>query len=76
MCSIHRRAFHFWIRESHLHMNIVDTLQKVAEITTSGFHRAGVPITKIIITAAFEFREISVAVFRYFCCIEAFRIFR
>lgn len=37
---VHRRALHFWVGKSHLHVNVVDALQKVAEITTGGFDRA------------------------------------
>lgn len=26
VCSVHGRTFHSWVRESHLHVNIVDAL--------------------------------------------------
>ena len=41
---VHRGTLHFWIRESHLHVNIIDALKKVTEVTTRCFYQAIVSV--------------------------------
>lgn len=36
--QIHRRAFHFWIGQSELRMNIVDIFQEICETSTGSFY--------------------------------------